>query len=148
MFDEFLDGYPDVFGDLAQQEGGKIPAFVVGHSGLAAVRMLELAVGALLANEIKAQIPESPLGFGRFEDGNPAHGISDSDGLGADELCLQVRFAILEQHGNNFTEVFVQFVERLSLGVCAGKSGNVSDKQTGFGTPFDNGGERLHWWRI
>ena len=44
MLDELLDGYPNVFGDLTQQEGGKIAALVVGHSSLAAISVLELAV--------------------------------------------------------------------------------------------------------
>ena len=53
-------------------------------------------------------------------------------------------FGLLQQHGNNFAQVAPKFVERLRLGMCAGKSGHVAHQQPGVLVTFDNRGETVH----
>ena len=44
----------------------------------------------------------------------------------------------------DFAQVMVEFIQRLSLGMCPWKSGNIPDVETGIRAAFNNGGEGMH----
>jgi len=51
------------------------------------------------------------------------------DFLNTDELRLQLRFAVLEQHADDLGQVPLQLVERFPLRVGTGEARNVANKQ-------------------
>lgn len=66
------------------------------------------------------------------------------DELGAHELCLDRRFSIFEEQGQDFTKIHVQLIERFGLRVRSRKPGDETDEEPSFRRPFDNGGVGLH----
>jgi len=50
-------------------------------------------------------------------------------GLSTDDLGLEDRFAVFEEHGDDLGEVPFQLVNRLSLGVRAWPAGHVAHVQ-------------------
>lgn len=64
--------------------------------------------------------------------------LRDSDELGADELGFKLRLAILEKECEDFLQIRLELVERLSLSVSAGKAGNKADIESGLGATLDN----------
>ncbi len=66
------------------------------------------------------------------------------DDLSSDELGLDLGFSIFEQHGDDFTQIRVQLIERLGLRVCSRKTRDESDEKAGFRRALDDGGEGLH----
>jgi hypothetical protein len=57
---------------------------------------------------------------------------------------LVTGFSILQQHGNDFAKVGLEFVEGLRLRMSAGKTGHVAHEQPRVRVAFDNGGKILH----
>ena len=66
------------------------------------------------------------------------------DGVGADEFGLGLGILVLEYEGYDLDEVVVELVERVGMGVCTRKRGDVSDILSGGGTALDDGGESAH----
>jgi len=62
----------------------------------------------------------------------------DLNCLGADELGLETRLAILEEQGNNLSKMLLELVERFSLRMGARPTGNMADVYTRIGVPFDD----------
>ena len=52
------------------------------------------------------------------------------NGLGSNELGIELRLAIFEQHLNYFLKIRVQFIERRRLGMGSWETGHVSDVQS------------------
>ncbi|GAB6043268.1 hypothetical protein JCM17961_39460 [Endothiovibrio diazotrophicus] len=103
--DEILDGYPNVAGDLSQQDWGDVSPFVDGDCRSATIGMAVLAVGAPLANQSKAHAFQNGLDLLRFENGEIATHLGfsgDSHILRADEFRFHAGFAILQQHLHDF----------------------------------------------
>jgi hypothetical protein len=69
----------------------------------------------------------------RLEDRQAAHGSGDLDGAHVDELGLQRRLAILEQHLDDLAQVLLQLVDVGALAVGARPARHVADKQTAIG---------------
>ena len=89
---------------------------MIGYGRRSAIRVTELLVRTALAHFDETQGGENRDHFTRTERGNAAHaGLRDVERLRADELGLEIRIAVLEQHVHDFAEVGVELVERLAL---------------------------------
>ena len=91
----------------------------------------------------KPQTIENRDDFARFENRNGRHSVDD-DGLRTNELGFELRFAVIKQHCDHFSEIGVQLVERGALAVRSGKTRNVAHVQVRFGTAFNDGGLGAH----
>ena len=69
--------------------------------------MSKLFVGTTLSNFAETEILQKPNDILRLQNRNTAHGSSDSDLLNSDEFGLKMRFAILEQHLEDFLQILV-----------------------------------------
>lgn len=96
-----------------------------------------------LTNLEKPQTTKPRDDFARLEDGHRAH-LRDLDRLCADKLGFDWGFAILEQHGDYFLKIGLQFVETVTLAMCARESGHVADIGASLGVAFDDSGKGLH----
>src|SRR5260370_9213064 len=65
------------------------------------------------------------------------------DLLSTDELRLQLGFAVLKQHSDDFGQVLLQLVEGFPLRMGTGETRNVADKQACLRIAFDHGGQNL-----
>jgi hypothetical protein len=70
----------------------------------------------------RVDIADAAMSFG-----NSAH----FDELRADELCLDLRLAVFEKHGDYLAEVGVQFLERFRLRMRARSPMRDGDRQAG-----------------
>ena len=57
--------------------------------------------------------------------------------LCADEFSFKLRLTVLEKHSNNFTKIFVEFVQSFTLRMSTGKPGNIADKKSRFNAFLD-----------
>lgn len=85
----------------------------------------------------EAEFDEDGDDFIGFEDGNVAHVSSDGDVLNPDKLGLQYGFTIFQKHCNNIVQVVVDFIQRFSLGMSAGETGNKTNEQACLRAPFN-----------
>ena len=53
----------------------------------------------------------------------------DRDLLKPNKVSIQLRFAVLQQHGDHLLEVGLQFIQTFGLAMGARKSGHVAYKQ-------------------
>jgi hypothetical protein len=89
-------------------------------------------------NPIFSKTRHTSLGFstGRF----PIV-LSHLDRLRADELSLQCRLAIFQEHPDHFLQISPQFIQRSPLGVSTGETRYVSYIHSSFGALFYHGRE-------
>ena len=64
--------------------------------------------------------------------------------MNSDEFGIRPLLAILQQHRDHFTQIGIEFLQRFTLRVCAGKPGYESDVQSRAGTTFDDGRVGTH----
>jgi hypothetical protein len=64
--------------------------------------------------------------------------------LCADEISLQLRLAIFEQHFNYFPKINIQFIKRFALRLCARKSRHIANVQFRVRTSLDNRSKDFH----
>lgn len=62
----------------------------------------------------------------------------------ADEFGVETGIAIFQKHSDHLSEILLQLVEQLAMGVGSGKSWNIAHVKSGLGATFDNGSERSH----
>ncbi len=53
--------------------------------------------------------------------------LSNYNFLGTDKFGFITWFSIFEEHFNYFPQIIAKFIERFGLGMCAGKSWNISN---------------------
>ena len=80
-----------------------------GNGGYATIGVSELLVRASLPDLSKAQALKKGHHLARLEDRWLRHG-SGLDGLDADEFGFELGFSILEEEGDDFLQVAVEFV--------------------------------------
>ena len=85
------------------------------------IGMCELLMGAALSDFSEAQSHKDGDDFARLENRKPRP--LGGDRLDSYEFALQLGFAILQQHFDDFTEVPGQLLLSLSLGMSTGKPG-------------------------
>lgn len=110
----------------------------------ATIGMSELLVRATLPGFGEAEPFEDLNDLARLENGERAQGLPDKDRVSANEVGLEVRFPILKKQLDHLSEVAVQLVEALGLGVRTRPARNMADIQAGLGIPLDDGGEAAH----
>jgi hypothetical protein len=137
MLEKLIKCETDVFGDLAEQDGRDVPALMEWNRCAASRGIAELLVRPALADFGETEFDENGDDFIGLEDRNIAHGLRDGDVLNPDEFGLQHRFAVFQQHGDDFVQVMIDFIQRFPLGMSAGKAGNKANKQAGLRTPFN-----------
>lgn len=133
-----FDGDSDVPRDLAQQCRRHVTTSVKEDCRASAVGVPLLAMRASLPDLPKAKAFRQRSEFARFQDRDGARGLRDLDGLEAHELGLELGFAVLEQHGDDFTQVLLEFVERGALAVRSRPSWNRADEETRIRVALDH----------
>ena len=113
MLEEFADREPNVLGDLAQQNGRDVPTLVKRHGHRPALSRYCLCEPRCLTSEkpslSKMATTSAGLRTGTFRD------LRDSDVVHSDKFRLKLRLTVLQEHGDHFLKVVVQFVERFAL---------------------------------
>ena len=100
---------------------------------------------AALTDKNEAQGFQHATDLARLENWGLRHGLGrDRNILGAYKLSVQLRFSVLEQHFDDFTEVSLKFLQRFALGMRAGESRNVTDVKAGIGTTLNDRREFFH----
>jgi hypothetical protein len=74
--------------------------------------------------------------------------LRDLDGLRADELALELRFAVLEEHGRDLFEVLAKLVERRTLRMRTRPAGDIPDEEARLRVALDDSGEAPHPTRV
>ncbi len=85
--------------------------------------------------------------FARLEDGDGPHGVGGlrhEDSLRSNELRLERRVPVLQEHRDYLAEVGMQLVEAVPLSVCPRKPGNVPDEDTRLWIALNYGGVSAH----
>ncbi len=118
---------------------------MIRNGGAASVGMPILHVRATLPSQDKTQGIQYATHLPGLQDRRPRHVLrGDRNTLRADELRVQIRLPVFQQHLDDLAEVALQLIERLALRVGAGKAGNVTDIQTCVRTTLDHGGKCSH----
>ncbi len=110
MSEELIDGETNVLRDLTKKNWRNVASAVVWHGRGTTIGMAELLVRSALAYFDKPQTGENRDDFARLENRNARHSV-DNDGLRADEFGLELRFAVVKQHGDHFSKIGLQLVE-------------------------------------
>lgn len=92
-----------------------------------AVGVAILFVRTALTNFNKPETLQYCNNFGRFKDRKVSHLSRDLYPLRSDELTLEFRLAILEEHFNNFLQILIQLIQRCSLRMCAREPRDVAN---------------------
>lgn len=104
-----------------------------------------LHVRAALADKNETHGFQHATNLARLENWGLRHGLRRyGNTLGAYELGVQLRFAVLQEHFDNLAEVALQLLDRFALGMRAGESRNVTDIKPRIGTAFNDCREFLH----
>ena len=114
-----------------------------GNRGRSTIGMTKLFVRAALTYLDETKRGEDRDDLAGLKNRNARHSIDD-DGLGADELGLELRFAVLKQHRDHLTQICVQFIERCALAVRARESRHVAHVELCIGAVFDHGSIGRH----
>ncbi len=113
------------------------------NRGTTTIGMCELLVGAALSDFGEAQGDQDGDDFARLENRKPRH--LGGDRLDPYEFALELGFAILQEHFDDFTEVLGQFLLGLSLGVSTRKPGDVADEKSRLGVALNYSSEFSHY---
>src|ERR1700693_5084240 len=98
-----------------------------------------------LPNEREAQRLQDAANLAGLEDRRFGHRLRrHSDALGANELGLQLGFAVLQKHLDHRAEIARKLIERFALRVGAGETGHETDVKTGIGATLNDSGEGFH----
>lgn len=73
MREQSIDGEPDVFGDLPEQDGRNIPALMKRHRGTSSSTVTKLLVRTTLPDLRETKLEENRDDLYRFENGDVAH---------------------------------------------------------------------------
>lgn len=106
--------------------------------------MAEPLVRAALTYFHETQSDEDGDRLARLENGDRWHSLSDHDGLRADILAHHHGRAFIEDHGDDFPEVAVEFLERPALAVGARKAGDIPNIEIRIRASLHDGGISMH----
>ena len=135
---ELLHSQSDVGGDLTQQGWRDVPSLVNWDGRATPIWMLELLVRTSLTGLLESEPLKQGDDFAGLED-RRLHGSGDGNGLYADELRIELGFAVLEQQGDDLTQIGLQLVQGLRLTVCTREAGDIADVKLRVGIPLDDG---------
>jgi hypothetical protein len=106
----------------------------------------ELFMRTALANFGEAESEKNGQDLIGLEDGNNAHGSSYGNVLNSNKLGLQRGFAVFEKHCNHVVQVVIDLIQRFSLRMRAGKTGNKTNEQASSLAPLNYRRINLHGW--
>lgn len=92
--------------------------------------MPELLVRSALSRNLETKLLQQARNLLRLQDWRFWHRLGNDNLLGTDKVGFERRLPVFKQHGDDFSEVFAQFVQGFALGMRAWKPGNVSNEQT------------------
>ena len=107
------------------------------------IGMCELLVGAAVPDFSEAHGHKDRNDFARLENRKPRH--LGGDRFDTYEFALQLGFAILQEHSDDFTEVLGQLLSSLSLGMSTRKPRDVAYEKSRLGVPLNYGCEFSHY---
>jgi len=111
--------------------------------------MTILHVRTALSCKGKSQSLQNATDLARLENGRFGHELcSYRDALCANELGLQLRFTVFQEHLDDLPEIALKLVERLALRVSTWKPRNEANIQAGIRTTLNYGGECSHGWTV
>ena len=120
---------------------------MVRNCGAASVGVPILHVRPTLAGQDKTQRAEDSTHLAWFEYWRPRHELrGNRDALSANELGVQIRFAVFQEHFDHLAEIALQLVKRLPLGVGTGKTGYKADVKPRIRTTLNDCGKSFHGW--
>ena len=99
--------------------------------------MTELLVRSPLPDLREPVLPQKLYDFARLEDRNGPHASGNLDFSDADELRLQFRLTVLQEHFQNLAEVFLNLIDVRALGMSTRPTRHVADQKTGVGISLD-----------
>ena len=111
MPEEFLDGQPDIAGNLAQQNRGNVSAWMIRNGRAPPVQMPLLHMRAPLPHQKEAQPFQQSAHLSRLQDRKFSHVLTHLYGLRAYELGFGRRGTVLKEHIQNLYQVAVQLVQ-------------------------------------
>ena len=145
VFEELVDSQADISSNAAKQDGRQVTASMNRDGGRAAVRMTEPLMRTALSYFRKAGRDKNGDDLARLEDGYEHHAISGhDDGLRADVFARHLGQPVVEDHGDDFLEVVVEFVARLPLAVRTRKTGDIADIEARIRATLHDGGVAVH----
>lgn len=138
--------HADIAADLAQKRRSYVATSVHRHRCNATIRMPKLLVRAALPYLNKALLLEAPDYFTRLEDRDRSHrrSLSHTNRLGTNELRLQRRLAVFEQHLDHLSKIFPKLLLARSLAVRARKSRDITNEKPCIRIAFNDGSECPH----
>src|SRR5260221_6554180 len=140
-----IERRPDILDDLAKNHGRDVSRRMVWNGRAAAVSMPILHVRTTLAGQNETKRIEDAANLPWLENGRPRHQLRrHRDALRADELRLQIRLTVFQQHLNALTEISMELVERLPLRMRARNPRHETDVKSRVRTTLDDSGKRLH----
>jgi hypothetical protein len=141
---QFLDGLADVARDLPQECRGDVASSVERHRCSPPVGVSILTMRSTLTYLHESEPFKERHDLAWLEDRDRAGHSGNLDRLNTDELGLELRLAIFQEHLDDLLKVPPQLVQGLALAVRAGPAWDVADVQAGVGIPFDHDAESTH----
>ncbi len=116
MAQKLFERQADVLDDLAKEYRRHVSPRMVRNSRAAPVAVAILHMRAALPGEGETQGLQDAADLARLENGWLGHQLrSHSDALCADELGLQIWFAVLQKHFDDLSQITLKLVEGFSL---------------------------------
>jgi len=112
--------------DLAQEDGLDIPTLMTRDGPATSAVVAKLLVGSTLTDLNEPESLEDRNDLLGLKDREATHRSSHGDVLDADELGLEDRIPVLEEHGDNLPQIVGQLVHGLALGMGIWKPGDES----------------------
>jgi hypothetical protein len=112
-----------------------------GHGRHLALGVAKLLVRSALADFRESKALENCNNFSSLEGGDVSHGSGHGDCLDPNKPNLDLGFAILQQHGDDFLQVAIQFVQTFRLRASPRKARHESDIQASSRVSLDRGSE-------
>jgi hypothetical protein len=128
VVEQVIDSQANVLGDLAEQDGRNIPSPMERHRGASAGSVTKLLVRAALPDLREPELAENRDDLCWREHWDAAHSLCNGNILNSDELRLEPRLSVLEQHGDDLSKIAIEIVQRLALGMRTRKPRDISDK--------------------
>jgi hypothetical protein len=112
--------------------------------GATSAVVAKLFVGPTLADLNEPEPLEDPNDLLGLKDREAAHRSGHGDVLDADELGLEDRVPVLQEHGENLPQIVCQLVQGLTLGMRTWEPGDESHIGPSLGAALDDGRVDAH----
>lgn len=141
MSQEVVVGHTDVLGDPQNDGRLDVTARVHRQRRGPAVGVARLLMGAAVADFDEPGVEDDADDLARGEGRDTPQRSGDLQRVGVDELGLELGLAVLEEHGDDLSEVRSKLLRRGALGMGAGPPGDKTDVEAGIPVALDDSGE-------